>query len=408
MCELKQTQCPECLSKSAGKEVSGYLYLKSENKLKRYWFKMVNKCLFMYENTDDQNHKAMTSLQGTVIKEELEEIIDAKTVLHPFSIYIGNKGKTYYALKKDEKTKWLKSIREAIGCYSFSDYYDMKDVLGKGKFGLVRMAIHKNTKKSVAVKIMKKKDMNAQDIELMRREVEILKICQHPNIIRLLDIFENSDYIFIVMEHLKGGDMFSFLEKRKFHVTEERAASLVYSIIVALSYLHSYGIAHRDLKPENILLISELPDSDIKLMDFGLSKIIAPDEKSTEPFGTLSYVAPEVLKMRPYGKSVDLWSVGVIAYLLLSGVLPFDDDKDSEIARMIINNEPNYTFGRWKTASPESVEFTQKLLNKDKDKRMTLDEALKHTWLLKNMTFIKDIRKKHANDELYKPILPVC
>ena len=95
-------------------------------------------------------------------------------------------------------------------------------------------------------------------------------------------------------------------------------------------------------------------------MDFGLSKIIAPDEKSTEPFGTLSYVAPEVLKMKPYGKSVDLWSLGVIAYLLLSGVLPFDDDKDSEIARMIMNCEPSVNFGRWKTVSSDAITFTQR------------------------------------------------
>jgi calcium/calmodulin-dependent protein kinase I len=348
----------------------------------------------------------MSSIQGTAVKEEAEEVIDAKITLHPFTVFSGTKGKTYYALKKEEQTKWLKSIREEIGCYNFSDYYDIKDVLGKGKFGLVRMAIHKGTKKSVAVKIMKKKEMNTLDIELMRREIEILKICQHPNIIRLLDIFENFDYIFIVMEHLKGGDMFAYLEKRKFHIPEERAASLIYSVAVALSYLHSYGIAHRDLKPENILLISDQQDADIKLMDFGLSKIIAPDEKSVEPFGTLSYVAPEVLKTKPYGKAVDLWSLGVISYLLICGVLPFDDDKDSEIARMILNVDPNYSFGRWKTASTEAIDFTQRLLCKDKDKRMTLNEVLKHAWLQKHMTYIKTIRKKSANDELYKPVFP--
>jgi len=138
------------------------------------------------------------------------------------------------------------------------------------------------------------------------------------------------------MEHLKGRDLFYYLEQKKFHISEERAAFLIYSIATALKYLHQYGIAHRDLKPENILLINTSMDSDIKLMDFGLSKIIAPDETSTEPFGTLSYVAPEVLKMKPYGKDVDIWSVGIIAYLLLVGVLPFDDEKDSEIARMIM------------------------------------------------------------------------
>ena len=338
----------------------------------------------------------MSTLVGTIIKEELEEVIDSKTILFPFSIYVGNKGKTYYALKKEEKDKWVRAIREVLGCYNLNDYYEMKETLGKGKFGLVKRAIHRNSKKSVAIKIMKKKEMNTQDLELTRREIEIMKICQHPNIIQLLDIFENSDYIFIVMEHLQGGDLFNYLEQKKFHIPEERACYIVSSMILALSYLHAYGIAHRDLKPENILLISQSPDSDIKLMDFGLSKIIAPDEKSTEPFGTLSYVAPEVLKMKPYGKSVDIWSLGVISFLLLIGLLPFDDEKDSEIARLIMSSEPNYGSNRWKAVSPESMDFVKKCLEKDKEKRITLEEIAKHPWLKKHDQYIKEIRKKKA------------
>ena len=101
----------------------------------------------------------------------------------------------------------------------------------------------------------------------------------------------------------------------------------------ALYYLHSFGVAHRDLKPENILMVSDADDSDLKIVDFGLSKIIGPNESSLDPFGTLSYVAPEVLLQKPYGKEVDLWSLGVITYLLLSRVLPFDDEEDKEIAR---------------------------------------------------------------------------
>jgi calcium/calmodulin-dependent protein kinase I len=233
-----------------------------------------------------------------------------------------------------------------------------------------------------------------------------MKICQHPNIIQLLDLFENADYIFIIMELLKGGDMFNYLEKKKFHVAEERAASMIYSIAVALNYLHSYGIAHRDLKPENIMLISENPDSDIKLMDFGLSKIIAPDEKSTEPFGTLSYVAPEVLKMQPYGKGVDLWSVGIVTYLLLGGALPFDDEKDSEIARMIMSSDPSFSSSRWKSISAEAIDFVKKCLIKDKDKRISLEEALKHPWLTKHILYIKEIRKASASDDKHGSILP--
>lgn len=134
-----------------------------------------------------------------------------------------------------------------------------------------------------------------QDVELQRREIEILKMCQHPHIIRLLDIFENQDYIYIIMEQLNGGDLFSYLEKRAFTVPEARAKQLSHQIATALYYLHSYGVAHRDLKPENILMATDSDTANLKIVDFGLSKIIGPNETSLDPFGTLSYVAPEVL-----------------------------------------------------------------------------------------------------------------
>jgi serine/threonine protein kinase len=135
------------------------------------------------------------------------------------------------------------------------------------------------------------------------------------------------------MENLCGGDLFTYLEKRNFEISEKRSKVLSHQIATALYYLHSFGVAHRDLKPENILMVSDDNDSDLKIVDFGLSKIIGPNESSLDPFGTLSYVAPEVLLQKPYGKEVDLWSLGVISYLLLSRVLPFDDEEDKEIAR---------------------------------------------------------------------------
>jgi BR serine/threonine kinase len=168
-----------------------------------------------------------------------------------------------------------------------NDFYDIKEPLGKGKFGLVKSAIHKKTGKNVAVKIMSKKEMTVPDIELQRREIEILKMCQHPYIIRLLDIFENEDNIYIVMENLSGGDLFTYLEKRKFTVTEHRAKTIAHQIATSLYYLHSFGICHRDLKPENILMVDPTEESDLKIVDFGLSKIIGPQETSLDPFGTL-------------------------------------------------------------------------------------------------------------------------
>ncbi len=197
----------------------------------------------------------------------------------------------------------------------------------------MRGGIHKKTGKKVAIKVMKKSMMTQQDVELVRQEIEILKICQHPNLIRMLDVFENVDHIYIVMEILDGGDLFAYLEKRKFRIPEQRASKIMHSLSAGLYYLHSYGIVHRDIKPENVLMVDKTENSDVKIVDFGLSKMVGPAQLCTEPFGTLSYVAPEVLLQKPYGKAVDVWGLGVLAYLMLVGSLPFDHEDDREVAQ---------------------------------------------------------------------------
>jgi len=244
--------------------------------------------------------------------------------------------------------------------------------------------------------------MSTEDLELLKREIEILKICQHPNIIRMLDIFENQEYIYIVMELLKGGDLYSYLDTRNFKVSEERARSMIHSIATSTFYLHSYGITHRDLKPENILMVDKSEVSDIKLVDFGLSKIIGPNETCNEPFGTLGYVAPEVLLQKPYGKAVDLWSIGIITYLLLSGSLPFDDPVEREVARQTIYESVEFCKPIWEKISKEAINFIERLLVKDPENRMTLEQALEHPWLVKGATDIRDMRRNSLNDRLSK------
>jgi serine/threonine protein kinase len=159
------------------------------------------------------------------------------------------------------------------------------------------------------------------------------------------------------MEYLNGGDFFSFLEKRKFKLSEDTAKRLAHQISTALYYMHSFGIVHRDLKPENILMASNDDNSNVKIVDFGLSKTFGPGELCIEPFGTLCYVAPEILLQKSYDKSVDLWSLGVIIHLMLSGTLPFDSEDDRDIARKTIYEEVSFIHPVWDTVSPEAKDL---------------------------------------------------
>lgn len=209
--------------------------------------------------------------------------------------------------------------------------------------------------------MLKKADMKQLDIELIKREVEVLKLCQHPNIIRLFDYFENETYIFIVMELLHE-DLYNYLEKRSFKITEAKACSIIHSLATAIYYFHSYGIVHRDLKLDNIMVIDETEESEIKVVDFGLSKMIGPGETCTEPFGTLGYAAPEVLQRKQYGKEVDIWGLGIITYILLTGLSPFEDANEDEIIKKTINESPSFTHDCWKPVSAEAKRFTSSML----------------------------------------------
>lgn len=206
---------------------------------------------------------------------------------------------------------------------------------------------------------MKKDTMTEKAMEFIKYEIETLKMCQHPNIIKLLDVFENNDYIYLVMELLQGGDLFTYLEKRKFKITEMQARKITHSLGAALYYLHSYGIVHRDLKPENVIMSDTTDSADVKLVDFGLSRMLGPSQVCTEPYGTIGYVAPEVLSQRPYGKAVDIWSLGIITYLMMVSCLPFDHPDDAELARMTISKEPDFQKKEWKRISAEGLDLVK-------------------------------------------------
>jgi len=159
--------------------------------LKTYWFVLLGKELYSYKMKGDSKHKEMQSLVGVHLKNELEEIVDTNTVLYPFMLIFPDKRRIYYLKNKAEKERWMDAVKKVIGYANLYDFYEVGKNLGQGKYGIVKFATHKRTGREVAIKIIKKKELNLKDLELLKREIEVLKICVHPNIIKMYDLFEN-------------------------------------------------------------------------------------------------------------------------------------------------------------------------------------------------------------------------
>ena len=334
MTDFNKLKCENCIKNEEESKIEGEMYkLNKKNQLVKYYFVIEKNELHYYLDQYLMNHLKMRVLTGCLY-EDSAPILYKENKFYSFKLYWKKKVKQFAISNQQDFERWTSFIKRIVGYSNITDYYKIGSLIGKGKFSVVSSAIHKKTGKKVAVKIVQKSSLNEQDMELLFREIEILKLCQHINIIRLLDVFESKDYMYMILELLEGGDLFTYLEKRHFRLPEEKVSKIIRSLASAIGYLHSFGIVHRDLKPENIMLANTSDDLEIKVVDFGLSKIIGPGEKCIEPFGTLSYVAPEVLQQQFYGKTVDIWSLGVITYLMLSGYLPFDDEKEKEIARL--------------------------------------------------------------------------
>ena len=358
----------------------GYLYKIQANKMKKIYFRLICKDLYYYKSKDTKKHKGMHNLSGVYIKDLGIVTINEKK-LYCFNIIFPSKERKYYLQNESEYIKWVESIRKVVNYSNINDLYEIKGTLGKGKFGKVKLGVHKQSGKQVAIKIINKNFLEGVDLEQIKSEIDILKIAKHPNIIKLYDVYENEKYIYIIMEYCLGGDLFSYIEKRNFKLSEERAAEIIHKLCTAVYFLHQYGIVHRDLKPENILMMDKTDNADIRLVDFGLGKMLGPGEKCNDPFGTFSYVAPEVLEEKEYDFKVDLFAIGIITYLLVAGFLPFDDENsEKEIARQTVYEPTPFPKKIWNNISPEAKMFVDNLLNKDPDKRMNLGEVLQHKW----------------------------
>jgi calcium/calmodulin-dependent protein kinase I len=211
-------------------------------------------------------------------------------------------------------------------------------------------------------------------------EIAILKQVQHPNVIVLKETVDTKNCLFIVTELVTGGELFDKIVELGSY-TEDNAATVIRKMVSAIDYLHGKGIVHRDLKPENLLLKDNTDITEIKIADFGLSKIVSSQVMMQTACGTPGYVAPEILQTKGYEKEVDLWSIGVITYILLCGFPPFYNDNIAELFEQIMKAEYDFPHEYWDSISKEAKDFVSKLLVADPQKRMTSLQALAHPWL---------------------------
>lgn len=258
--------------------------------------------------------------------------------------------------------------------------------LGKGHFATVKEAVHKGTNKVYAIKIINRNQIKNNEVNF-KAEIEILKqVGSHPHVVSMIDSFQDDKHFYIIMDYCAGGDLFSqIVEEGKY--SERSAIRFCRQMASALKYIHAHGVCHRDLKPENLLLTSrDLETADVKLADFGLSKVIENETGIMHTIcGTWAYCAPEVISKQPYDFSVDTWALGVLMFVLLSGYHPFDvygDTPEPELLRKIKSGRFDFNDPAWDDVSQQAKDLIKGLLVVEPRKRMRLDDYLASAWIM--------------------------
>ena len=373
--------CEICLNRRNDIVLEGEIYLiNNEKDYHLFNFKFDKDCIFLSSNSENENKTIF--LYNCFFEENKVLKIEGKTFFS-FKLIGKNKSELFALHELEKYNKLVEMIKKALNYGNITDGYNILGTLCNTQFGQIMVGSYKKTNSKVAIKTFKKSSMNECDLEMVYREIEILKQCQHPNIIKILDYFESSSAIYIVMEYIENGDLFTYLEEKNFFISEKKAKQIIKSIVEAVRYLHSNGILHRDIKAENIFIskINEMGELEIKLADFGFSIVSGPHEKFEMRLGTLNYASPEIILGVPYGKEVDVWSIGILAHMLLVGFLPFDSTNDDQIMENIVIKEIDFNSPLWNLKSSSSQDFVKQCLIKVDKKRPSIESLLNHPWI---------------------------
>ncbi|XP_050685735.1 serine/threonine-protein kinase BRSK2 [Leptidea sinapis] len=258
--------------------------------------------------------------------------------------------------------------------YQYVGPFRLEKTLGKGQTGLVKLGVHCVTGKKVAIKIINREKLSESVLMKVEREIAIMKLIEHPHVLGLSDVYENKKYLYLVLEHVSGGELFDYLVK-KGRLTPKEARRFFRQIISALDFCHSHSICHRDLKPENLLLDER---NNIKIADFGMASLQPAGSLLETSCGSPHYACPEVIRGEKYdGRRADVWSCGVILYALLVGALPFDDDN----LRQLLEKVKRGVFHVPHFVPPDCQQLLRGMIEVNPEKRMTLAEITRHQWV---------------------------
>ncbi|XP_045924348.1 serine/threonine-protein kinase H1 homolog [Micropterus dolomieu] len=288
--------------------------------------------------------------------------------------------------------------------------YDIKALIGRGSFSRVVRVEHRATRQPFAIKMMEVEAPEGR--EVCTSELVVLQRVSHSNVIQLIEVFQFPQRVYMVLELATGGELLDRVVSRG-HFTERDATQALRMVLAGVEYLHNLGITHRDLKPENLLYYHPGADSRLLVTDFGLatfggagSEVLGPDRSSDggadrtwslrTTCGTPEYMAPEVLQRKPYSCAVDMWALGVITYIVLSGSMPFEDDSRMVLYRAIVRGKYSFYGDPWPSVSNLAKDFIQRLLPLDPATRLTASQAIRHPWVV-TMAASSSMRNLHRS-----------
>ena len=373
-----------------------YKYAEENNDIFKKYFAVISQKEILFYSSNLKNDLCTIWYIYDSIISIPSKIIINKCPYYPIKIIYKNDVMcVIFFEEKEAQIEFGNKLKININNTDFEENYEIGDEIGQGHFAVVKKCINKKNKKEYAVKMINKQKLQKKDLGYIMQEKNYMKIIKHPNIVSLYEDFENEKFIFLVMEYYKGGDLFSYIYeyyKNKKMISEKNVAKIIKIIAECVQYLNYFGIVHRDLKPENIVFGESENISSLTIIDLGVAITLSEGQTSTTHLGTLEYTSPEVLTGKPYGKGVDVWSVGIILYTLftLGSVFPFDCDskdkkeRDENIGKKIVFLQQEYPKEFFGNKSKYLINLIDRALEKSPEKRIKIEEFLNNFWLVNN------------------------